>query len=69
VQTRYVAVCDKLGRPLKTYPIAIACGNDATRESDFAREALERAKLDRLVPEDELSGLTVRVPEKLKLWR
>jgi hypothetical protein len=69
VQTRYVAVCDKLGRPLKTYPIAIGCSNDATQDSDFARQALERAKLDRLVPEDELSGLTVRVPEKLKLWR
>jgi hypothetical protein len=69
VQTRYVAVCDKLGRPLKTYPIAIACSNDATQDSDFAREALERAKLDRLVPEDELSSLTVRVPEKMKLWR
>jgi len=69
VQTRYVAVCDKLGRPLKTYPIAIACNNDATQDSDFAREALERAKLDRLVPEDELRSLTVRVPEKMKLWR
>ena len=69
MQTRYVAVCDKLGRPLKTYPIAIACSNDATQDFDFARQALELAKLDRLVPEDELSGLTVRVPEKLKLWR
>ena len=69
MQTRYVAVCDKLGGPLKTYPIAIVCSNDATQDSDFAREALERAKLDGLVPEDELSSLTVRVPEKMKLWR
>ena len=69
MQTRYVAVCDKLGRPLKTYPIAIACSDDATQDSDFAREALERAKSDRLVPEDELGSLTIKVPEKMKLWR
>jgi hypothetical protein len=69
MQTRYVAVCDKLGRPLKTYPIAIACSDEATEDSVFAMEALERAKLDRLVPEDELGSLTVKVPEKMKLWR
>jgi hypothetical protein len=69
VQTRYVAVCDKLGRPLKTYPIAIACSNDTTQDADFAREALERAKVDRLVPEGELGSLTVKVPQKMKLWR
>ena len=51
MQTRYVAVCDKLGRPLKTYPIAIAHSNYGTQDADFAREALERAKVDRLVPE------------------
>jgi hypothetical protein len=69
VQTRYVAVCDKLGRPLKTYPIAIAHSNDGTQDADFAREALERAKVDRLVPEGELGNLTVKVPQKIKLWR
>jgi hypothetical protein len=69
VQTRYVAVCDKLGRPLKTYPVAIACSNDTTQDADFAREALERAKEDRLVPEGELGSLTVKVPQKMKLWR
>ena len=69
MQTRYVAACDKHGRPLKTYPIAIACSNEATQGSEFAREALERAKLDRLVPEDELGSLTAKVPEKMKLWR
>jgi hypothetical protein len=46
MQTRNVAVCDKLGRRLKTYPITIPSREDGPRDADFAREALERAKVD-----------------------
>ena len=67
METRNVAVCDKLGRRLKTYPIAIPSRGDGPRDADFAREALERAKKDRLVPEGELGSLMVKVPEKMKL--
>ena len=69
MHTRNVTVCDKFGRRLKTYPIAIPSREDGPRDADFAREALERAKEDRLVPEGELGSLTVKVPEKMKLWR
>ena len=69
MQTRYVAVCNKLGRPLKTYPIATSYSGDGTQDADLVREALERAKGERLVPESELGSLTVKVPEKMKLWR
>jgi hypothetical protein len=69
MQTRNVAVCDKFGRRLKTYPIAMPSREDGPRDVDFAREALARAKEDRLVPEGELGSLTVKVPEKMKLWR
>ena len=69
MQIRYVAVCDKLGRRLKIYPIAMVSHGDRSPEADIASEALERAKADRLVPEGELDSLTVRVPEKIKLWR
>jgi hypothetical protein len=69
MQTRNVTVCDKLGRRLKTYPIAIPQREDGPRDSEFASEALERAKEDRLVPEGELGSLTVKVPQKMKLWR
>jgi hypothetical protein len=69
MQTRYVAICDKLGRRLKTYPIAIPSRENGPRDADFAREALERAKEERLVPEGELGSLTVKVPQKMKLWR
>jgi hypothetical protein len=43
--------------------------DDRSPEADIASEALERAREDRLVPEGELDSLTVRVPEKIKLWR
>jgi len=69
MQTRNVAVCDKFGRRLKTYPIAMPSREDGLRDADFAREALERAKEDRLVPEGESGSLTVKVPQKMKLWR
>ena len=69
MQTRNVAVCDKLGRRLKTYPIAIPSREDGPRDAAFVREALERAKVDRLVPEGELGSLMVKVPQKMKLWR
>ena len=67
MHTRNVTVCDKFGRRLKTYPIAMPSREDGLRDADFAREALERAKKDRLVPEGELGSLTVKVPEKMKL--
>ena len=69
MQTRNVAVCDRRGRRLKTYPIAIAEREDGPRDAKFAREALARAKRDKLVPEHELDSLTIKVPEKIKLWR
>jgi hypothetical protein len=69
MQTRNVAVCDRLGKRLKTYPIAIAEREGGPRDTEFAREALARAKKDNLVPEHELGNLTIKVPEKIKLWR
>jgi hypothetical protein len=60
MQTRNVAVCDKFGRRLKTYPIAIAQREDGPRDAEFATEALERAKADKLVPEYELDSLTIK---------
>ena len=69
MQTRNIAVCNKFGRRLKTYPIAMPSREDGLRDVDFAREALARAKEDRLVPEGELGSLTVKMPEKMKLWR
>jgi hypothetical protein len=69
MQIRYVAVCDKLGRRLKIYPIELVSYGDRSPEADIASEALKRAKADRLVPEGELDSLTARVPEKVKLWR
>jgi len=69
MQTRNVAVCDKLGRRLKTYPITIPVREGGPEDAEFAREALKRAKKDKLVPEYELDSLTAKVPKKLKLWR
>jgi hypothetical protein len=69
MQTRNVAVCNKLGRRLKTYPIAIAEREGGLKDAEFATEALERAKKDKLVSESELGSLTTKVPEKIKLWR
>jgi hypothetical protein len=69
MQTRNVAVCDKLGRRLKTYPTTIPSREDGPQDADCARETLERAKVDRLVPEGELGSLTVNVPQKMILWR
>jgi hypothetical protein len=68
MQTCYIAVCDRHGRHLKTYPITTA-QRDGWINSELAEEALERAKQDGLVPASELSSLTVKVPEKIKLWR
>ena len=69
MQIRYIAVCDKLGRHLKTYPIATAECGDGRGNSDLAGEALERAKKDQLVPESELTSLVIKAPGKVKLWR
>jgi len=69
VQIRYVAVCDKLGRHLKTYPIATAQRGDGRGNSDLVGEAFERARQDHLVPESELTSLVIKVPGKVKLWR
>ena len=67
--TRNVAVCDRFGRRLKTYSISIAKRQDGPANHEFALEALERARKDKLVPENEFDSLTVKVPEKIKLWR
>jgi hypothetical protein len=69
MQTRNVAVLDKLGKRLKTYSIAIAERQGGPLDAEFAREALERARNDKLVPEHELDSLTAQVPQKIKLWR
>jgi len=71
MQTRNVAVFDWHGNRLKTYPIVIAEREDGPRDAEFAKEALKRARNDKVVPEHELDGLTARVPEKIKipLWR
>ena len=69
MQTRNVAVFDRSGRRLKTYPISIAERLGGPANHEFAREALERARKDKLVPEREFDSLTVKVPEKIKLWR
>jgi hypothetical protein len=69
MQTRNVAVCDKLGRRLKTYPIAIAKRENGPTDAEFAEAALERARNDKLVPEHELHTLTAQVPQRIKLWR
>lgn len=69
MQTRNVAVYDKSGRRLKTYPIVIAEREGGLRDAEFATEALKRARNDKLVPEHELDGLMARVPQKIKLWR
>ena len=69
MQTRNIAVCNKFGRRLKTYPIAMPSREDGLRDVDFAREALERAKEERLVPAGELGSLTVKVQQKMTLWR
>jgi len=67
--TRNVAVFDWRGKRLKTYPIVIEEREGGPRDTEFASEALKRARDDKLVPEDELEGLTAKVPEKIKLWR
>ena len=69
MHTRNVTVCDKFGRRLKTYPIAIPSREDGPRGVDFAREALARAKEERLVPAGELGSLTIKVQQKMTLWR
>ena len=69
MHTRNVTVWDKFGRRLKTYPIAMPSREDGLRDVDFAREALERAKEERLVPAGELGSLTIKVQQKMTLWR
>ena len=69
MQTRNVAVYGKLGNRLKTYPIAIAERSDGPQDTEFANEALRRARKDKLVPESELDSLTAKVAPKIKLWR
>jgi hypothetical protein len=69
MQTRNVAVLDRLGKRLKTYAIAIAERDGSPRDPEFAEAALERARNDKLVPEHELHSLTAQVPQKIKLWR
>jgi hypothetical protein len=69
MQTRNVAVLDKLGKRLRTYPITIAERQGRPVDAEFAEDALQRARNDRLVPEEEVDGLTAQVPQKLKLWR
>jgi hypothetical protein len=69
MQTRNVAVCDKLGRRIRTYAIAIEEREGGLLDAEFAREALERARNDKLVPETEVDSLTAQVPQKIKLWR
>ena len=69
MQTRNVAVLDRLGKRLKTYPIAIAEREGSIRAAEFAEEALSRARNEKLVPEHELHSLTAQVPQKIKLWR
>jgi hypothetical protein len=64
-QTRYIAVCDKLGRALKTYPIATTFGDDSL-DADLIREALERAKEDRLMPESELVSWSQEIGQGVK---
>jgi hypothetical protein len=68
VTTRNVAVLDWRGVRLKTYPITIEGKAD---DAGFAEAALERARRDNLVPEQEQHRLTARVPplNKLHLWR
>jgi hypothetical protein len=67
--TRNVAVCDRFGRRLKTYPITIEKHENGPRDDEFAGAALECARRDKLVPEIELDGLTAKVPVVLKLRR
>ena len=69
METRNVAVFDWHGKRLKTYPIVIADREGGPRDTEFASEALKRARDDKLVPDDELDGLTAKVPEKVKLRR
>jgi hypothetical protein len=67
--TRNVAVCDKFGRRLKTYPITIEKHENGPRDDEFAVAALAWARRDKLVPAIELDGLTAKVPSLLKLRR
>ncbi|MEA2778984.1 MAG: hypothetical protein QOK29_528 [Rhodospirillaceae bacterium] len=67
--TRNVAVCDKSGKRLKTYPITIEKYENGPRDDEFAAAALEWARRDKLVPAIELDGLTAKVSAVLKLWR
>jgi hypothetical protein len=69
MQTRNVAVCDRLGTRLRTYAITIAKREGGPTDAEFAEAALERARNDKLVPEHELHSLTAQVPQKIKLWR
>jgi hypothetical protein len=69
MQTRNVPVFDRLGKRLKTYPIAIPEREGGPRDPEFAEAVLERARNDKLVAEHELHSLTAQVPQKIKLWR
>ena len=69
MQIRYVAVCDKLGRHLKTYPIPTAEHGEGPGNSDLAHQAVECARKDQLVPEGELTSLVIKFPGSVKLWR
>jgi hypothetical protein len=69
METRNVAVCDKFGNRLKTYPITLEKRENGPGNDEFAVAALEWARRDKLVPAVELDHLTVKVPAVLKLWR
>jgi hypothetical protein len=69
MQTRNVAVCDRFGTRLRTYAISIAKREGGPTDAEFAEEALNRARNDRLVPETEIDSLIVQIPQKIKLWR
>ena len=69
METRNVAVCDKFGNRLKTYPVTLEKRENGPSNDEFAVAALEWARRDTLVPAVELDDLTVKVPAVLKLWR
>jgi hypothetical protein len=62
--TRNVAVCDELGRCLKTYAITIEKREKAPTDAEYAAAALARAKRDKLVPAEQVELLRARVPAK-----
>src|SRR5688500_9935939 len=56
---RLVDVLDKRGSVLHTYPVTLE--NDAGGDTAYEEKALEAAAHGRLVPDDELEGLTARM--------